>query len=72
MRTIFKKGHKVNVIQTGYIPGTYIHHPGGEGKIIKLLDASEWKEPLVPLYEVSINKKNYIIPEYSMEKKWKI
>lgn len=69
MRTIFKKGNKVNVIETGYIPGTYIHHPGGEGKIVKLLDTSEWREPLVPLYEVSINKKDYIIPEYSMEKK---
>lgn len=69
MRTIFKKGNKVNVIETGYIPGTYTHHPGGEGKVVKLLDTSEWKEPLVPLYEVSINKKDYIIPQYSMEKK---
>lgn len=69
MRTIFKRGYKVNVVETGYIPGTYIHHPGGEGKVIKLLDISEWKEPLVPLYEVSINKKDYIIPQYSMEKK---
>ena len=44
MRTIFKKGNKVNVIETGYIPGTYIHHPGGEGKIVKLLDTDEWRE----------------------------
>lgn len=69
MRTIFKKGYKVNVVETGYISGTYIHHPGGEGKIVKLLDIDEWKEPLVPLYEVSINKNDYIIPQYSMERK---
>ncbi len=56
MRTIFKKGNKVNVIQTGYIPGTYIHHPGGEGKIIKLLDTDEWREPLVPLYSGIIKR----------------
>lgn len=69
MMAFLKKGNKVDVIETGYLPGTYIHHPDGDGVIIRLLDASEWPEPLVPLYEVSINKKNYIIPEYSMEKK---
>lgn len=70
MRTIFKKNEKVKVIETGYMPNTYIHHPGGNAKIKKLIPEQEWLEPLVPLYNVLIENEEFVIPQYSIEKLW--
>lgn len=68
MKTNFKKNEKVKVIETGYLPNTYIHHPGGDAKIKKLIPEQEWLEPLIPLYNVLIKGKEYVIPQYSIEK----
>lgn len=62
----YKKNKKIELVETGYLNNMYEHHKSGNGKITSLISRDEWIEPLVPLYEVEMNKKIYIVPEYSM------
>lgn len=62
----YKKNKNVELIETEYLNNMYVHHGSGEGKITSLIPRESWLEPLVPLYEVKLDNKNYVVPEYSI------
>lgn len=68
MKHRYKKNAMVNIIETGYLyRDIFSHHGSWEVKIATLIPEEEWKEPLVPEYEVMYNRKRYRIPEYSID-----
>lgn len=69
MSVTYKKGDKVLVIATSYIPGTYQNHSDFSCTIHSVCEVNSWKSEYVPEYEVRY-KGNYItIPEYSISGK---
>lgn len=63
----FKKSQQVLVISTSYISEKYPSHIGGSAIIKEIIPQEDWLSDFSPEYKVIINKKEYIIPEYSME-----
>lgn len=65
-----KKNQKIEIIETGYLAKfRYGHHPSGIAKIVDVIPRDEWLSPLIPEYEITINRKHYIIPQYSIQEK---
>lgn len=65
----YKKNKTVELIETAYLNNAYFHHGSVNAKITELVPDIDWKNELVPEYEVMIDRKRHIIPQYSI---WQI
>lgn len=68
---IYKKNKNVSIVSTSYLNESYQHHESGIAKITSLVPEEDWQQIYVPEYTVSMNRKTYTIPEYSIEKEVK-
>lgn len=68
---IYKKNKNVSIVATSYLNKSYNHHESGIAKITSLVPEEDWQQTYVPEYTVSMNRKTYTIPEYSIEKEAK-
>lgn len=65
---MIKNNNKVKVIATSYLEGSkYTSHVGGLATVVKPINKDEWESPYVSEYLVKIGKKEYVLPEYSLE-----
>lgn len=69
MKASYKVKTKVEVIPTAYLHDEYTSHVGGNGTIVEVVKESEWKSEYVPEYIVVLNRKRYLFPQYSLERK---
>ena len=67
----YKKNKNVSIVATSYLNESYQHHESGIAKITSLVPEEDWQQIYVPEYTVSMNRKTYTIPEYSIEKEVK-
>lgn len=62
-----KVGAKVSILPTLYLESKFPSHIGGIGKVKALTEDTDWSSEYVPEYLVTLNRKTFLVPEYSLE-----
>lgn len=62
-----KVGAKVSVLPTLYLESKFPSHLGGMGRVKALTEDADWSSEYVPEYLITLNRKTYLVPEYSLE-----